>query len=80
MDKYANIIMDILKEVNQYENIEKDTDLLEAGILNSLNLLYLIEELEDRYEMTIPESEVKPENFRSIEQIALLVDKLVRKG
>lgn len=80
MDKYIESIIKILNEVNKYEDIEANTDLMEAGFLNSLNLLYLITELEDRYELTIPESEVKPENFSSVKQIAILVDELVKKG
>lgn len=80
MDKYIESIIEILNEVNKYENIEANTDLMEAGFLNSLNLLYLITELEDRNELTIPESEVKPENFSSVKQIAILVDELVKKG
>ena len=80
MDRYIETVINILKEVNQYEEICADTDLMEAGILNSLNLLYLIEELDDTYQITIPEDEVKPENFQSVRQIASLTDSLIKKG
>ena len=32
MDRYIETVINILKEVNQYEEICADTDLMEAGI------------------------------------------------
>ena len=50
MDEYVQVIINILKEINPYEDIEADTDLVEEELLSSLNLMYLITELEEQYD------------------------------
>ena len=76
MDEYIKLIIEILKEVNPYEDIESDTDLTAEELLSSLNLMYLITELEERYDVTIPEDKIKPEYFKTIRKIALMVEEL----
>jgi len=76
MDEYIKVIIEILKEVNPYEDIEADTDLTAEELLSSLNLMYLITELEERYDVTIPEDKIKPEYFKTIRKIALMVEEL----
>lgn len=76
MDEYIKVIIEILKEINPYEDIEADTDLTAEELLSSLNLMYLITELEERYDFTIPEDKIKPEYFKTIRKIALMVQEL----
>lgn len=76
MDEYIKVIIEILKEVNPYEDIEADTDLTAEELLSSLNLMYLITELEERYDVTIPEDKIKPEYFKSVRKIAIMVAEL----
>ena len=76
MDEYIKVIIEILREVNPYEDIEADTDLTAEELLSSLNLMYLITELEERYDVTIPEDKIKPEYFKSVRKIAIIVAEL----
>ena len=76
MDEYVQVIINILKEINPYEDIEADTDLVEEGLLSSLNLMYLITELEEQYDITIPEEKIKPESFKTVRKIAIMIEKL----
>ncbi len=76
MDEYIKVIIEILREVNPYEDIEADTDLTAEELLSSLNLMYLITELEERYDVTIPEDKIKPEYFKSVRKIAIMVAEL----
>jgi acyl carrier protein len=47
-------------------DLDADASLLEAGVLDSTGVLELIEHLESRYGITIPDEDLLPENFDSI--------------
>lgn len=49
--------------------LEKDASLLEAGVIDSTGVLEVIEFLEERYGIRIPDEEVLPENLDSIDAI-----------
>jgi acyl carrier protein len=46
-----------------------DESLLEAGVIDSLGVLEMIEFLEQRYGVRVPDAEVLPENLDSIANI-----------
>jgi acyl carrier protein len=48
------------------EELDGDSSLMEAGVLDSTGVLELIEYLERRYGVTIPDQDLLPENFDSI--------------
>ena len=52
--------------------------LIEVGAIDSTGVLELIEFLEGRYELEIPDSDVLPENLDSIENISRYV--LAKRG
>jgi methoxymalonate biosynthesis acyl carrier protein len=56
----------------------QDTDLFDAGLLESLALLGLMTEVEVKFGCRIPEEELRVENFRTIASILQLVER-VRK-
>jgi acyl carrier protein len=63
------------------DELDRSSDLLEEGVLDSLSLMVLVEFLSARYEIAFEPEEVIPQNFMSVEAIADLVDrKLRRKG
>lgn len=47
--------------------------LIEAGVIDSTGVLELIEFIESRYEITIPDVDVLPENLDSVEAITRYV-------
>lgn len=53
-----------------------DTQLLEGGLLDSLNFLCLVTHIEESYELTIDEELLIPENFASASAVSLLIRKL----
>lgn len=55
------------------EPITTETDLLDAGYLDSLMLIELVVSLEEQYGVSIDSDEVSPQNFRSIRSLASLV-------
>lgn len=69
-------IYQIMKEIVPFEDITDDTELFEEGILDSLTLVLLINEIEEQMNVVIPEEEVRPENFISVKAIELLLKQL----
>lgn len=49
--------------------------LVSDGIIDSLDIMYLIMELEDAFDIEIDPEDVLSENFESVEAIAALVEK-----
>jgi acyl carrier protein len=55
--------------------------LLEDGIIDSLGLMVLVQFLTEHYSLEFQTDEIVPENFKSIEAMAALVnDKLTPRG
>lgn len=70
-------ILHILQEINPYMEIETDTKLLEEGILDSMEILLLISELEDKYQIQIPLESLQLEDFQDILSITKFVKKQI---
>ena len=49
--------------------LSNDTSLLKGGILDSLSLLRLVVFLQDRFQLTVDETDLLPENFDSVNAI-----------
>ncbi len=66
--------------VNEWLNgdgrgLSDETDLQEAGLLDSLSTLSLISFLESSFEIRLDPADVNPETFRSLDTVAALVDR-----
>jgi acyl carrier protein len=59
------------------DELDGSSDLLEEGVLDSLSLMVLVEFLSERYSIEFESEEVIPRNFKSLEAIAMLVDRKV---
>ena len=54
--------------------------LIDDHILTSLDVLSLVAELEDEFDVTIPTVEIIPSNFNSVDAIAAMVERLQEEG
>lgn len=70
-------IMEILKELRPDVDFLLEKELIDRGILNSLDIMTLIEELSDAYDIDIEVEDIIPENFNSAEEIYQLVQRLL---
>lgn len=59
-------IIELLSQINPYEDVEETTHLLEEGILDSLALLLLISELEKKYSIKISFENLQLEHFQTV--------------
>ena len=71
-----NEIIDILTELHDDVDFSTETGLVENGILNSLDIVAIITEINDRMDVRIPAEEILPENFDSAEALWALVQRL----
>lgn len=53
-----------------------DTDLLESGLVDSIGLVELILQLEERFDVSLPMDALEIDDFRSINTIADLITRL----
>ena len=71
-----NKVVKLLKEINPYEDIMDDTLLVQEGILDSLTLVIFMNEIEQEFDVQIPEDKLQPEFFDSINKIVKLIETL----
>lgn len=55
-------------------SVDSGVDLVEAEVIDSLGIVHLISFLEEKYSITINDDDLDPENFRSVERIAMFVE------
>lgn len=69
-------ILEILREIEPYEEIDEASSLIEDGILDSLTLVLLINEIESEFQIKIPEDKLQPELFENVPKIVELINEL----
>lgn len=69
-------LMDILQEFEPGVDFEHCTDLIDGKILNSLEILSLVAEIEDMFDITIPTVEIVPDNFNSAQAMWNMICRL----
>ena len=71
-----NELLEILEDLKPDADFEGRTDLVTGGVLKSFDIMMLITEIGDTFDVDIPVEKVVPENFESIERILSLIDSL----
>ena len=69
-------LIEILNEINSDIDYENETALIDDGILDSLDVVALVSELNDHYDIEIGLDDLIPENFNSLEAMLALIEKL----
>lgn len=70
-------ILDILNSLGLDADFEHCTTLIDDGILESLDIVTIIAELSDAFDITIPARDIVPENFNSAEAMLNMVNRLL---
>lgn len=71
-----NELLSILKECCPRIDFEGEKNLVDKGLLESLDIVMIVTELNFRYDIAISVEDLIPENFNSAEAIFKLVTKL----
>lgn len=70
-------VIEILSNLHQDINFETADNLVDSKILDSFDIVSLIAEINDNFDIAIPAEEITPENFNSAGAIWALVERLM---
>ena len=68
--------MKILKDLRADVDFEKEKKLIDDGILDSFDIVSLVSELNDEFDVEINVMDLEPENFNTVESMIELIQKL----
>ena len=68
-------ILDILSEIVD-DDVESCTTLIDDGVLSSLDIIQLIGALNDEFDISVPATEIIPQNFNSVDAMVAMVERL----
>lgn len=72
MEELLKILTDLHPEVD-YENEEH---LIDNGILDSFDIITIISEIADKFDVVVPAKEIVPENFNSAEALWAMIARI----
>ena len=69
-------LLEILSSLHPDVDFESTEDLVDDGILESLDIVTLVTEINSEFDVIIPAEEIVPENFNSAAALMALIEKL----
>lgn len=72
MDK----LLEILSEVSPDVDFKNETKLIDNGILDSLNIMEIIAEISDEFDIELSPADIVPANFNSAESLWAMIQRL----
>ena len=69
-------LIEILKDIHPDVDYTSCTDLIDGHYLTSLDIISLIAELEEEYDITVPALEIVPANFNSADAMMKMIERL----
>lgn len=69
LNEIKSFIRDVIEE-STGSSVEYDTMLFDEEILDSMSILYLIGELESKFDVELPPDEVVQTNYETVDKIA----------
>ena len=69
-------LLEILSSLHPDVDFESTVDLVDDGILDSLDIVTLVTEINAEFDVAIPAEEIVPENFNSAEALMELIERL----
>jgi len=68
-------VLSIVEEIRPDVDFAEETALIDDGVLDSFDIVSIISDLNDEYEINIRVHDLTPENFNSVEAIVKLVER-----
>ncbi len=72
MEKLIELLSEIIEDVD-FANCKK---LIDEGILDSFDIIQIVNTIDEEYGIEVPAAEIIPENFNSVEAIFEMIQKL----
>ena len=73
-------LLELLEEIRPDLDFETCENLIDGHYLNSLDIISIVAEVEDAFDVTIPTVEVIPHNFNSAQNLWNLIVRLQEEG
>lgn len=70
-------LLEILKSIRSDIDFENETKLIDDGILDSFDIVSIVAELCEEYDVTITVDMLEPENFNSAAAMYALIERLL---
>ncbi len=69
-------LMSVLQTALPDANLANPTGLVDRGVLDSLDIVTLVDELSAHYGVTIPPQQIRPQNFNSVQAMLEMLEAL----
>ncbi len=76
MSETLSTIIEILQDLHEDVDFESEDKLIDKKILDSFDIVTLISELSNEFDITIPADKIIPDNFNSAQALAKMVEEL----
>ena len=72
-------VIELLQDVNEDADYENCTTLVDDRVLTSFDIISIISEIDDAFDVAIPAKDVIPANFNSAKSILALIQRLIEE-
>lgn len=72
-------VLELLQEISDEVDFEGCTDLIDGGVLSSLDVIQIIAAMNEEFDISIPAMEIVPANFNSLDAMVALVERLAEE-
>lgn len=69
-------LLEILEDINSDIDYKTETSIIDDGLLDSFDIVSLVGEMNDAFDINISVVDLIPENFNSFQAMLALIDKL----
>ncbi len=76
VNKMLEQLLEILRELKPDVEFEGQKRLFDDGLLDSLDIVSLVSEIDDAFDVEITVTDLQPENFNSVEAMLALIERL----
>lgn len=73
-------VLKILQGIRSDVDFEKEEKLIDDGILDSFDIISIVSEFNDAFDIEIDVDELEPYNFNTVEAMWTLIQKLQNEG
>ncbi len=77
MEPTLENVIEMLRDVNEDADYETCTTLVDDRVLTSFDILSIISEIDNTFDVAVPAKDVIPANFNSAESIRALIERLL---
>lgn len=79
MEEIKTTLLEILEGLHPDEDFENCCTLVDDGILDSFDIVTLISEINDEFDVAISADKIVPENFNSLQALCRLIHSLMEE-